>query len=53
MMRACSTNSTGKEICQQLPVSAVNIFLKNAYLDKLLETCNLYFSNIGRYDSIA
>jgi hypothetical protein len=38
-----SSSSNGRWICQQVSLSAVVIFTKNAYLEELIETCILYF----------
>jgi hypothetical protein len=36
-----ATEFAGRWICQQKFLSAVAIFMKNAYLEELLETCIL------------
>jgi hypothetical protein len=47
-----STNVISRWICQQQSLSlVVFISMKYAYLQELLETCTLCFTNIGCYDS--
>jgi hypothetical protein len=53
---AGSNNSVGNRICKKKRtvsfMSALAIFMENAYLEEFLGSCILYFFSIGYYDLI-